>query len=104
MPPRTPMNIQCTRDHTAANIQATQVEWSWDPSPDVGGPPRVWWDVSNVAGRPFIDEGLVYAVGDQNAAAAFVTCTSGRCGPGEETCEQIYDYPTEDVVSTLSRH
>ena len=103
--PLTSLTIMCTRDPNVLNPRVTQLEFYWEPNPivsnpTVGGPPRVWWDVSNVEGHPFIDEGFQYSMDLQTPYAPFDKCIPGGCPPGVQTCQGVYDYPTDDVVST----
>jgi hypothetical protein len=79
MAPKTPMTIQCTRDKTAAVIQVTQLEWNWDPAMDR----RVWFDVSVVAGTPFLNGGFALRA-DGTTVKPFETCFGGGCAPGEK--------------------
>ena len=99
LPPLTPMTIMCTRDPSVPKPLVTQLEFAWEPNPIVGGPPRVWWDVSNVEGHPFINEGFQYSV-EASSADPFDKCISGGCPPGSINCQGAYDHPTDDVVST----
>ena len=99
------LTIMCTRDPTVANPRVTQLEFYWEPNPTVsnptvGGPPRVWWDVSNLKGHPFIDEGFQYSMDVTTPYTPFDNCVPGGCEPGAQTCQSVYDYPADDVVST----
>ena len=102
----TPMTIMCTNvdPDVGGHINVTQLEFAWEPQlwithPVIGGPARVWFDVSNVEGRPFLDGGIMYSVYGNNDDP-FDKCTGGGCAPGQESCDGVYDYPADDVVST----
>jgi hypothetical protein len=88
--------MMCSRrtpDSTGSisNAQVLQLEWSWEP--DAG---KTWFDVSNVAGRPFVNEGLTLYVSEERTEASN-TCAGRTCAPGDGNCGEFYEGATDDV-------
>ncbi|KIW56238.1 hypothetical protein PV05_04913 [Exophiala xenobiotica] len=76
--------IMCTRNKDASPIEVTQVEYTWEPKNG-----KTWFDVSNVAGDPFVAEGFGMVV-DDPVKPLFDTCKGAYCGPGDQNCADVY--------------
>jgi hypothetical protein len=63
-----------------------QFEYTYVPSSY-----EVWYDLSNLNGDPFVDDGFVLEGSSSD-------CKSITCAPGEEICYDAYTYPTESGV------
>ena len=91
------VSIQCTRDPPASKSSVTQLEFSWDPNLDH----RVWFDVSNVEGHPFVNEGFQMKV-EAPKTDIFVTCMGASCPAGADDCQGVYDHAKDDQDSMRS--
>ncbi|KAL2406468.1 hypothetical protein ABEF93_006700 [Exophiala dermatitidis] len=86
----TSMAMMCTRDPGANKPLVTQLEYTW--MRDLG---QTYFDVSNVEGEPFADEGFIMTVKDPKTPL-FNTCYGAHCEAGDTSCNQVYEKSTDD--------
>lgn len=86
----TGVTLMCTRDPTVAKPVVTQLEYTWRP--DLG---QTFFDLSNVEGNPFGDEGFAMTFFDPETPL-FDNCSGAYCAPGQEDCEKIYNKWDDD--------
>jgi len=82
--------IMCTRDPTALKPLVTQLEYTWRPDEE-----KTYFDVSNVEGAPFLNEGFRVLVNDE-IKPLVETCYGAYCAPGDRSCIQVYNKANDD--------
>jgi hypothetical protein len=83
---------RCTRDPNASPILVTQLEWTWEP-----GQGKVYFDVSNVAGSPFVDEGfMLHSVDAKDPGKTLNRCFDAWCDKNDVSCNQSYQVWNDD--------
>ncbi|OAP63809.1 hypothetical protein AYL99_03036 [Fonsecaea erecta] len=91
-PPDTGVAMMCTRDPSATTPLVTQLEYAWEQ--DEG---QTYFDVSNVAGAPFVNEGFRMDVDDpEDPTLALRSCHGASCAPGDTTCNDVYEKSNDD--------
>jgi hypothetical protein len=90
--------VMCTRNKDASPILVTQVEYTWEPENG-----KTWFDVSNVAGDPFLADGFRMDV-DDPVKPLLNSCTGAYCAPGDSNCADVYMKSNDDFqgMSTCS--
>lgn len=82
--------MMCTRDINASPISVTQLEYTWTQS-------GTSFDVSIVAGDPFINEGFSMTATDPTPQSQFSTsCYGAYCSVGDANCNDVYDKSNDD--------
>lgn len=94
-PLHTALSIQCTRNPNGSKPKVTQLEFAWRPDQS---PSRIWFDVSNIEGEPFVHEGIRLRTSGQQTEF-WDTCMGSTCTPGDSYCGGIYDHPNDDQDS-----
>lgn len=89
-PVDTGMALMCTRDPSAEKPAVTQLEYTWRPDQSM-----TYFDVSNVEGNPFGDEGFRMDVYDPIQPLP-TYCYPAVCAPGDQACGQIYNKWDDD--------
>lgn len=92
-PENTGMALMCTREPTSDTSSAptvTQLEYTWRP--DLS---QTFFDVSNVAGDPFVNEGFVMTVNDPKTPL-LNTCYGAHCAAGDANCSQVSEKSDDD--------
>jgi hypothetical protein len=93
-PRDTGIAVMCTRSPAAADPVVTQLEYTWRPLLN-----QTYFDVSNVAGDPFVDRGFLMTVSDPKMASSGdtgETCSGAQCVAGDADCNQVYDKDNDD--------
>ncbi|KIX99042.1 uncharacterized protein Z520_05503 [Fonsecaea multimorphosa CBS 102226] len=91
-PQDTGIAMMCTRDPTATTPLVTQLEYAWEQSEN-----QTYFDVSNVAGAPFVDEGFRMDVDDpEDPNLTLPSCHGAYCGPGDTNCNDMYEKSNDD--------
>ncbi|OCT48803.1 hypothetical protein CLCR_05175 [Cladophialophora carrionii] len=91
-PSGTGMTIMCTRDPNASPIRVTQLEWTWEQ-----GQGKVYYDVSNVAGTPFVDEAfMLHSVDAKDPGKTLNRCFDAWCDKNDVSCNQVYEVWNDD--------
>ncbi|KAI1617843.1 hypothetical protein EDD36DRAFT_14335 [Exophiala viscosa] len=82
--------MMCTRDPTASPVSVTQLEYTWTEA-------QTSFDVSVVAGDPFVNEGFSMTATDLAPQPQFSnSCRRAYCAPGDANCNDIYDKSNDD--------
>lgn len=89
-PPDTGIALMCSRDPNDSKPLVTQLEYTW--MQDEG---KTYFDVSNVEGQPFINEGFGMALNDPETPL-LDTCYGAHCAAGDSNCNQVYQKSTDD--------
>ncbi len=88
-------DYRCTRDKTASPVLATQLEFTWEKDQGQG---LIYWDASNVAGRPFLEYGYyTNATDDKDPGLTLNNCHGAVCQPNDTDCDQVYESWNDDV-------
>ncbi|OAL31155.1 hypothetical protein AYO20_08390 [Fonsecaea nubica] len=91
-PQDTGVAMMCTRDPSASTPLVTQLEYAWEQ--DEG---KTYFDVSNVAGAPFVHEGFEMDVDDpEDPSLSLASCRGASCGPGDKDCNDVYNKYNDD--------
>lgn len=86
----TGMALMCTTDPAAEKPMVTQLEYTWRPDRSI-----TYFDVSNVEGNPFVDEGFRMDVYDP-IIPLLASCYPANCAPGDKACGQVYNKWNDD--------
>lgn len=89
-PANTGISLMCTREPKAHKPLVTQLEYTWRP--DLG---QTYFDVSNVEGDPFVDEGFRMVVNDP-IKPLNASCFGAYCAPGDRKCGEVYNKWNDD--------
>ncbi|KIV85651.1 hypothetical protein PV11_01320 [Exophiala sideris] len=82
--------MMCTRDPTAPTISVTQLEYTWTE-------PQTAFDISIVAGDPFLNEGFSMTATDLAPQPQFSSsCAGAYCAPGDVDCNDVYVKSNDD--------
>jgi hypothetical protein len=68
----------------------TQLEYCWNVTAG-----KTFFDASNVAGMPFLNEGFKLDVRDPTPIST-PKCYDAYCGPGDVNCNQVYNKADDD--------
>ncbi|KAJ9615869.1 hypothetical protein H2200_001946 [Cladophialophora chaetospira] len=91
-PSGTGVTIMCTRDPSAGNPLVTQLEWTWEQ-----GQGKTYFDISNVAGHPFVDEGFIlHAIDKKDPKQTLNNCHDIFCKKGDLACNEAYEKWDDD--------
>ena len=85
-PTNTGIAMMCTRDSSTTNPLVTQLEYTWKPP---GEEQQTYFDVSSVAGDPFVNEGFNMTAKDP-VTPVDPRCYGAYCAPGDSNCNQVY--------------
>ncbi|EXJ56659.1 hypothetical protein A1O7_07003 [Cladophialophora yegresii CBS 114405] len=97
-PSGTGITIMCTRDLNASPIRVTQLEWTWEQ-----GQGLVYFDVSNVAGTPFVDEGfLLHSFDARDLDKTKNRCFDAWCDKNDASCNGVYEVWNDDEKAMRS--
>ncbi|KAI1626974.1 hypothetical protein EDD37DRAFT_241562 [Exophiala viscosa] len=82
--------MMCTRNPGASPVSVTQLEYTWTE-------PQTSFDISIVAGDPFINEGFSMTATDLAPQPQFSSsCRNAYCAPGDANCNDVYDKSNDD--------